>query len=314
MVRGSIECLSTMQNPHGLMHRLVQEALAGNRRLFKWGVLDVLEPCNPDHTCRAADHPPALPPGAPPAADCPLLPECRGHAKIRREPGHISIDDALRMKRRVSLAVWQAEMLCLHPSRTSAVLPEFDPTVHVVRSMPPDHEIARWIGGVDFGFRAPTVVLWAAVDRALRIWVVDERIAAGVLLEDHIRAIKDAAWPLPDWFGVDPAGAAASSQTGLSDIARMRRAGLNVRRRGSRLKEGLALIRARLQPADNAGPRLFIHERCAGLIEAMTRYHYDPARPDRDIPVKDGHDHAVDALRYMILGLDAGADSAQEDY
>jgi hypothetical protein len=36
-VRGGVECLSTMQRPYGLMHRLLMEAQEGKRKLFKWG-------------------------------------------------------------------------------------------------------------------------------------------------------------------------------------------------------------------------------------------------------------------------------------
>ena len=50
-VRGSVECLSTMHVPHGVMHRLVQEARGGARALFRWGVVDVLESCPEGHRC-----------------------------------------------------------------------------------------------------------------------------------------------------------------------------------------------------------------------------------------------------------------------
>jgi phage terminase large subunit len=69
--------------------------------------------------------------------------------------------------------------------------------------------------------------------------------------------------------------------------------------------DGLALVRARLAPADGNGPRLFVHQRCEKLIESLERYHYPEDDPESDSPVKrDGFDHAVDALRYMIQNLD----------
>jgi hypothetical protein len=36
----------------------------------------------------------------------------------------------------------------------------------------------------------------------------------------------------------------------------------------------------------------------------METYHYDEGRPDSETPLKDGADHAVDALRYLVLNLD----------
>ena len=49
---------------------------------------------------------------------------------------------------------------------------------------------------------------------------------------------------------------------------------------------------------------LTIHPRCVRLIEAMTRYHFDPDHPRKEEPVKDGPDHLCDALRYLIVNLE----------
>jgi hypothetical protein len=85
----------------------------------------------------------------------------------------------------------------------------------------------------------------------------------------------------------------------------MRQAGLTVKTRRMGVVDGLALVRARLAPADGNGPRLFVHQRCEKLIESLERYHYPEDDPESDSPVKrDGFDHAVDALRYMIQNLD----------
>jgi hypothetical protein len=40
----------------------------------------------------------------------------------------------------------------------------------------------------------------------------------------------------------------------------------------------------------------------------MTEYHFDPRHPERDEPVKDGSDHACDALRYMLVNLERGGE------
>jgi hypothetical protein len=44
--------------------------------------------------------------------------------------------------------------------------------------------------------------------------------------------------------------------------------------------------------------------RCRVLIESLLNYHYDEERPLNVEPVKDGPDHAVDALRYLVSNLD----------
>jgi hypothetical protein len=299
LVRGTIECLSTMHLPHGVMSRLVREARRGTRRLFRWGVVDVLEHCPASRPCRAHEE------------ECPLLPECRGRAKDRTpdEAGHIPIDDAIAQKRRVSHAAWESEMLCLRPRRTDAVIPEFDPRAHLFAD---DTRLRTraglWLAGMDFGFRA-AVILWACVDDEDVLWVVDERHQRDTLLEEHIAAMRRGlerpgtrAWPAPAWVGVDPAGLQRSDKSADTSVGALRKAGFRVRPIRVTLHEGLEMVRARLSPACGR-PRLFIHERCAHLIESLERYRYEPGT---DRPCKrDGFDHAPDALRYLVVSLDA---------
>lgn len=304
-IRASIECLSTMHIPHGLMHRLVAEAREGKRRLFKWGVLDVLDRCGDAHTCESS------------AGKCPLWDECQGRAKSRSgnggplSLGYVEVHDAIQMKSRVSLPTWEAEMLCLRPRTDDAVLPEFDPKVHVVEQAPVVG--VRWIGGMDFGYRSPTVVLWAAVDDLDRIFVMDERVRTKQTTAEHARAIVGAAWPELEWIGVDPAGLAVNEQTGESAVSVLRKAGLRVRTGRSAVAGGLELIRRRLRPASGQ-PRLFVHRRCTTLIESLEKYHYPKGNLECTEPEKDGPDHAVDALRYMVLNLERGEGTVAWNY
>ncbi len=397
MVRGRIECFSTMHVPHGLMQTLVEECAQGKRRLFKWGVLDVLGVCEAERVCGVEDEhrpdahvacrvapeahcdtpknplpppPPPEPPGPSPRAQsstgrgtmsehaCPLWEECQGKAKARAGNaagvgvGHVTIDDAIAMKGRVSRATWESEMLCLRPSRTDAVLPEFEMARHVVAWTDWDGAEARagshgdradqeklnggearrgsheqmkigqaplgarghqeagdlWVAGMDFGFRGLTVVLWGVVPggrggRGGVLWIVRERALSGQVLRTHVEALRASVPPVA-WVGIDPAGNAVSEQTGVSARQVLGNAGLVVRDRRMGVQEGLELVRARLAPADKGPVRLRVHARCRRLIESLSRYHYASERPDSSEPVKDGFDHAVDALRYLVVNLD----------
>jgi len=291
-VPGSVECLSTMHQPFGMMSRLVKEAESGSRKLFNWGVVDVLERCGPQHQC-ATD-----------IGECDLLPECDGSAKEREEPGHISVSDAITMKRRVSLPVWNAEMLSLEPRRSDCVFPEFKPELHVVTQDPSPEMQSMLVAGMDFGFRAPTVILWGQLTKAGELVIIAERVQRETVIAHHARAITDGPLPAPTWIGVDPAGRQRSDQTGQSNIQILKEHGLSIRARPSRIAEGLALVSARLKPAAGE-PTLRIHARCNQLIESLTQYHYPPEQPGSMEPVKDGPDHAVDALRYLIVNLDS---------
>ena len=52
-VRGSVEALSTMHEPFGLMHDLVlkSDAAAGRLKVLRWGALDVIEKCDDRYVC-----------------------------------------------------------------------------------------------------------------------------------------------------------------------------------------------------------------------------------------------------------------------
>lgn len=303
-VRGSVECLSTMHLPRALMSRLIDEAREGRRALFRWGIVDVLERCPAEREC----------------GPCPLLPECRGRAKRPAltlegrpldEGGHITIDDAIAMKGRVGAVTWESEMLCERPRATDAVLPEFDPSLHIIREgFEPGPVPGPIVCGMDFGIRSPSVILWGfpGPDGILRI--VDERCVADVSLEAHIRALVESPWGPPRWLGIDRAGNARSIQTGISDADVLRRAGLIPHSTYATIESGVRALRSRLRPALGP-PRLLIHRRCRTLIESIERYHYERGGPN---PAKDGPDHAVDALRYLIVALDLNHTATMRSY
>ncbi|MGH7133751.1 MAG: hypothetical protein ACREJO_17625 [Phycisphaerales bacterium] len=273
------------------------------RLLFRWGITDALEHCPPARDCRV----------------CELEPDCQGRAKLRlpAAAGHVAIADALAMKQRVSRAAWESEMLCLRPKRSDCVYPEFDLGSHVFSSMPAAHQSSLttqlFLAGMDFGLRSPTVILWASLDDDGILRITHEYAQTDRTLDQHIAELQRDGRPTPKWIGVDPAGHSRNDQTGRSNITALRHAGLIIRARRAGLHEGIAAVRARLQPA-TGGPRLFIHQRCKRLIESLVRYHYPEDRPESLEPVKNGHDHAADALRYLIINLDRESTARRGNY
>ncbi|MFA6045745.1 MAG: hypothetical protein WC718_12245 [Phycisphaerales bacterium] len=294
-VVGTVECLSTMHEAHGVMYDLVAEARRGSRALFRWGVADVLENCPSSRACDG----------------CALWNDCRGRAKTRsgNSAGHVRIDDAIAAKRRVALNVWEAEMLCRRPRRTGAVVPEFDAAEHIFQ----DDSALRtasgtWLAGMDPGLRL-SVIVWALLDEHGTLHIVDERVGEDVVAHENIAAMLAglaretvAAWPKPKWVAVDPAAKQHSDQTGTCVFKLLGEAGFRVKAPRYTVRHGLEQLRARLRPASGEKPRLFIHARCAKLIESLARYRYESGT---DQPKKgEGFDHAVDALRYLVAALD----------
>lgn len=286
-VRGCIEALSTMHRPFGLMHQLVQEE--GTRRVFRWGLLEVIQRCPPVRACEG----------------CRLWADCGGLARQSR--GFFGIDDALTQMKRTGPEAWASEMLCRQPSRSDCVYPEFDETIHVAAAEDGD-DGGVWAGGMDFGFRSPTVVLWARIFGDGSIHIVDEHVASEMTIEQHIAVIKVRSKGRPlKWMGIDPAGFQCHEHLGTSSAALLSRAGFLIRARRSGVQAGIHVVKAMLRSADGR-VHLRIDPRCTRLIEAMTTYHYPAHQRESDEPVKDGSDHACDALRYLIINLDRGRD------
>jgi hypothetical protein len=212
-------------------------------------------------------------------------------------------------------------MLCQRPQRTNTVLPEFDPKVHVFEHAGPAADaISHWALGMDFGIRAPTAIVWCAVGHDSTLWVMDERVVAGEVLEEHIKAIKRGlerddipAWPQPLYIAPDPAGNSVNDQTGISPIKVLHQHGYQTRISRSESVQGLSLVRARFAPATGEAPRLYIHARCKVLIECPERYHY-PKNLESNLPVKGEVDHAIDALRYLVQVLDKPSKTGSASY
>lgn len=323
MVRGSVEGLSTMHRPFGLMSKLVAPdtfleeqggTVSSGPPVFKWNALDVVARCPPALDCET----------------CLLWDDCGGRAK--QATGFVPVEDLIDQHRRTSDLTWSAEMMCERPGVASSVYPSFDPRESGphVRLLPDGAATAntttvgtdavRWVGGMDFGLRSPHVMLWAQVSEqragqpahAAQVHVVGEYIVNGQTLDRHVEAIAAQAqahgWPSADqlaWVGVDPAGNQRNAHSGRTDVALLRDAGYRVRSAGSRIHQGIEMVRRRLDRHT-----LSIHPRCTRLIKALQAYHFDPEDPMREEPVKDGPDHACDALRYLLVNLERGGGRA----
>jgi hypothetical protein len=296
--RGSIEVLSTLHRVGGLMDQLVQSANRGESGydLIRWCLWEVIERCDPaQRDC----------------SDCPLAEDCipaaqaseldipDGQGVARMGEGHFRIEDAITIKSRSSRASWETEMLCVGVRNDWAVFGEFDPTTHV-RPVPtmPDWPTYR---AIDFGYRDPLVCLWVQLGPAGEIHVIDEYVRTQQPITYHSQEIlrRDPARIAGTY--VDPAGNQTEATSGQACTELLAAAGIPCTWRASSIVDGIELIRAALAPA-GGDSTLAIHPRCRQLVEAFGRYHYPPAGSGKThVPVKDGPDHLIDALRYFFV-------------
>jgi PBSX family phage terminase large subunit len=186
-----------------------------------------------------------------------------------------------------------------------AIFDSFDPDMHVVDRLP---AIERWIGlGVDYGTTNPFAaellglgsdgVLYAAAE-----WYYDSKTTYRQLSDDEYCA-RVLGWldtiPIPggggllgvrpQWTVVDPSAA--------SFRVRLHQDGLPSVMADNRVLPGIRLMAGLL-----ATQRLKIHASCRGLIAELPGYSWDPKAAEKgdDAPIK-ANDHAIDALRYLLL-------------
>jgi len=103
------------------------------------------------------------------------------------------------------------------------------------------------------------------------------------------------------WYA-DPAGA--------SDISTMRVNDYKVRQADNSLRPGIAAVSARLRD----GTLRILKGRCPNLLAEAGLYTYGTAREDRHCEKpQDDHNHAMDALRYLLSRIDARRRVRSED-
>jgi hypothetical protein len=283
-ITASMELISTMHRPYGLMQKVVSSAPQFGTPIFKWCIWETIENCN-DRSC----------------SQCPLWPDCGGKAKSAS--GYLKIDDCITQMRRASRAGWEAEMLCKKPSLENVVFDEFDPAIHV-RQIDYDLNLPLY-RTLDFGFVNPFVCLWIQVDSNGVVRVIDEYVRSRATVNVHAEEMKNRT-PIPEEQVAatfcDPAGNSVNDVTGTSAVRELRALGIVVRSRRSSILEGIELIRRAIRSGDGQS-KLVISPRCQRLIEAMQCYHYpEYGSTTGELPLKDGvYDHPVDALRYFFV-------------
>jgi phage terminase large subunit len=179
-----------------------------------------------------------------------------------------------------------------------AVYDEFDEDVHVWRgALPAGSEHWRKVRGIDFGYSNPFVCLWGLIDPDGRLWIVRERYVAGVIVEDHATAIKQATTGPVLWTVADH---------DAEDRATLHRHGVITIPANKKVATGIAAVKKRLQVLPDGKPRLIVHESCREVIGEFYDYIWPESkdgRNDKEEPVKD-RDHAMDTVRYMVMKLD----------
>jgi len=191
------------------------------------------------------------------------------------------------------------------------VYDEWEPATHLVKRFAiPVH----WtkVCAIDFGYTNPFVCLWGALDEDKRLYIYRYIYMSRRLVEDHARQIQ--ALTMSEKIS------AIVADHDAEDAATLKRYGVPCRPARKEIRTGIELVQQRLRRQPDGRPRLFVLEDSLAevdhdLVEAgdpwtmeqeFDMYIWPTPTPSgvlREVPV-DRHNHAMDALRYMVRWCD----------
>ncbi len=142
----------------------------------------------------------------------------------------------------------------------------------------------------------------------VRLRVVAEYVERERAIADHARAMAERdPGPVVRTFA-DPAGWQRSDVTGTGPCQELARLGIRCRTPRAGILEGIELVRRLLKVRPDGSTGLVVDPSCTWLLRALATYRWEEtphgARTER--PAKDGADHPMDALRYLVTGLFLG--------
>ena len=217
--------------------------------------------------------------------------------------------DLIEARRNMSREVFDQEYGALFTSMAGRVYP-FDRNIDMGDF--PYNPMLPTYCSIDFGFRMPAVG-WFQTYRVEGMWhtsIIDEFIHQERITTDELIQVcldRKRKYNVVAHFG-DPSGVNVQSSSGLGDIEKFRRKGINVRfvrdKVSRKLIDGISHVRGFIQNGD--GDRfLHVDNKCLGIAEDLENYRYPEHLEGKDlkeIPVKDGyHDHGCDMIRYFYL-------------
>ncbi len=162
------------------------------------------------------------------------------------------------------------------------------PDLHKCVVPGPAPQLKRRHGGIDFGYRNPFAAVWGGLDGDGVLWLTAEHYEREQPLSYHAALLpRDVSWV------ADPSGA--------GDRAELRCAGFLVNLGKNAIRQGIAAVQARIR----AGTLRILEGACPNLLAEAGLYRWDDAPNDSaSEQPRDGYDHALDALRYLVHNLD----------
>lgn len=199
---------------------------------------------------------------------------------------HIKAEEFDKAQKELTPDRFAQEYLADFRKAEGLVFKEFNRQKHIFKEDVNGTKMA----GIDFGFTNPTAVLTVIRDYDAHYWVTHEWYKTGKTNDDIADYVEQQ-----DYIKVFPDPASPGA------IAELKKRGINVReviKGKDSIKNGIDKMKVLF----NEG-RLHIHERCENTIFELENYSYPEGKDnanESELPVDDMN-HAIDALRYLIL-------------
>lgn len=175
------------------------------------------------------------------------------------------------------------------------VYAEFDQALHVTDQRPA--VFTRVLAGVDWGYNNPGVILVGGLDYDDRLYLLHEDYARRRSVEGWLASARHLRelWDI-EAFYCDPSDP--------DNLAQFVAAGLPAFKADNRVRAGLQRVKARLIRQPDGLPRLLVAPALKHTLAEFDAYQWAPARDGlAEAPLKRD-DHALDALRYLVLAVD----------
>lgn len=184
---------------------------------------------------------------------------------------------------------------------------EFDEERHSVDpfEIPRDWARAR---GNDWGVDAPATAVFVARSPEGVYHIFDEYGDRAKTAEEHAAAILAKSRPHNPFRASWLDASAWHREADLKSVGdRYATAGYYCQKATTDLSASILLVKQLLK----TGRLLFMRGRCPELIKEMKAWKWAPRTPGREVPAR-GNDHYLDALRYVLYGMDRRGLAAEQ--
>ena len=183
----------------------------------------------------------------------------------------------------------------LHGKWVSAegqVYSDFREEIHVVSPFRISDDWTK-IRSIDFGFTNPFVCLWGAVDHDGKLYIYRELYKAGVLTSVHAETIKKLSGNERYLMTV--------ADHDAEERAELNKNGIPTEAAKKTVQLGIQTVQKRFR--EN---RIFIFPSCKQLLSEIDSYSWLPPSEERNAceEPRKLDDHAMDAMRYMVMAVD----------